>query len=32
MSPEITTRSGRGDNPFNVLMVRKSAVAVSTRP
>jgi len=28
----VTTSSGRGERLFNVLMARKSAAAVSTRP
>jgi hypothetical protein len=28
----MTTSSGRGERLFNVLMARKSAAAVSTRP
>ncbi len=32
MSPEITTRSGRGDKRFSVSIERASAAAISTRP
>jgi hypothetical protein len=32
MSPEITTRSVRGDKRFSVSIKRASAAAVSTRP
>jgi hypothetical protein len=32
MSPEITTRSVRGDKRFSASIKRASAAAVSTRP